>query len=395
MQHGMEFRPYYLAREWRADGHQVKIVASSFSHLRQQQPQVAQDFQEEIIEGIQYQWVQTPIYSGNGIGRVINIFAFVFKLMFFGRKVTQDFAPDVVVASSTYPLDVIPAFLIAKKFNAKLVHEVHDLWPLTLIELGGVSKFNPLVMLFQWAENFSYRNVNRVVSMLQNADRYMFEHGLSPDRFVYVPNGVVKGDWDSPEELKSEIEAKIKELRNNGYFVFGYAGAHGPANAMSYLIEAAGKVKDQKIAFVLVGQGDEKLKLQSRCKQLGLTNVFFFDSISKKQIPTFLSFVDAVYIGWSKKPIYRFGINPNKLLDYMMAARPIVHSVTAGNDWVQEAGAGFSIPAENVDAISDSLLMMSQTSQQERDEMGSRGKKFVQDNHLYSDLSHRFLKGIL
>ena len=35
---GMEFRPYYLAREWVRLGHRVQILAASYSHVRACRP---------------------------------------------------------------------------------------------------------------------------------------------------------------------------------------------------------------------------------------------------------------------------------------------------------------------------------------------------------------------
>jgi hypothetical protein len=62
--------------------------------------------------------------------------------------------------------------------------------------------------------------------------------------------------------------------------------------------------------------------------------------IPKAQIPAFLAAIDIAYIGWQRVPIYRFGIAPNKLMDYMMAGCAVLHSVEAGNDPVAEAGCG-------------------------------------------------------
>ena len=56
---GMEFRPYYFAKEWPAMGHRVDIFAADFSHLRRGNPDVPRDFQEEIIQGIHYQCIKT------------------------------------------------------------------------------------------------------------------------------------------------------------------------------------------------------------------------------------------------------------------------------------------------------------------------------------------------
>ena len=51
---GMEFRPYYLAREWVKMGHHVRIVAGDFSHLRMINPKVERDFSDETKDGITY-----------------------------------------------------------------------------------------------------------------------------------------------------------------------------------------------------------------------------------------------------------------------------------------------------------------------------------------------------
>ncbi len=141
----MEYRPYYLAREWVRTGHRVQIVASARSHIRAEQPQLARQSRlNENIDGIQYTWFATPNYSGNGIRRVGNMASFVSRLYLDGKTLAKTFKPDVVIASSTYPMDIWPAHRIAQLAQAKLVFEVHDLWPLTPMELGGMSKMAPL-----------------------------------------------------------------------------------------------------------------------------------------------------------------------------------------------------------------------------------------------------------
>ena len=92
---GMEFRPYYMAKEWVKAGHQVLIVGGSFSHLRKVQPQG----KEDLIEGIHYRWVKLNAYKGNGIGRIRSMFSFVSKLWWGYKKYIGDFEPNVVIAS--------------------------------------------------------------------------------------------------------------------------------------------------------------------------------------------------------------------------------------------------------------------------------------------------------
>jgi glycosyltransferase involved in cell wall biosynthesis len=108
-------------------------------------------------------------------------------------------------------------------------------------------------------------------------------------------------------------------LRRQGRFVVGYAGTHGISNALDTLLDAAQRLRDQPVAFVLVGAGPDKPALARRAAELRLANVHFFDPGSKAQVPALLQRFDLAYIGWRRQPLYRFGISPNKLIDYMMA----------------------------------------------------------------------------
>ena len=112
---GMEFRPYYFAREWVAMGHRVDIIAADFSHLRRVNPTVAKDFQEELIDGIHYHWIKTRRYDGNGGQRAITMAQFIGKLWLHVDRVIKEMDPDVVIDSSTYPLDTYVGQRIRKK----------------------------------------------------------------------------------------------------------------------------------------------------------------------------------------------------------------------------------------------------------------------------------------
>jgi len=166
--HGMEFRPFYLAREWVRAGHRVQIVAASFSHIRARQPEFDGAALDEQIEGIDYRWLRTPAYTGNGAGRVKNMLAFMAALWRDGPRLAREFRPDVVIASSTYPMDIWPARRIAKLSQARLVYEVHDLWPLSPMELGGLSRWHPFIVWVQLAEDYAYRHADKVVSIPRN-----------------------------------------------------------------------------------------------------------------------------------------------------------------------------------------------------------------------------------
>lgn len=391
--HGMEYRPYYLAREWVKLGHKVIIIAASVSHVRSQQPDITGTVTEENLDGIRYLWLKTPEYHGNGVRRVLNMLAFVWRLAGLRKKLVSEFKPDTVIDSSTYPMDIYPARSIAKTARAKLIFEVHDLWPLSPMELGGMSRWHPFIMVMQWAENYAYRMADRVVSILPKAESHMQEHGMELHKFIYIPNGIVVEEWqDDNMTLPQQHIEVLERLKKDGRFIVGYAGTHGLANALNNLVKVASLIQNQPVSIVLVGQGPEKETLQRQALDLKLTNVIFLPPVSKSAIPKLLTFMDALYTGLNRNPLYRFGICPNKLMDYMMAAKPVIHAVEAGNDMVAESGCGISVSPENPAAVADAIMQLISMSDAERKKMGEMGRAYVLAHHDYQVLAKKFVE---
>ncbi|MFZ5543196.1 MAG: glycosyltransferase, partial [Pseudomonadota bacterium] len=187
---GMEYRPYYLAREWVRMGHRVQMLAAGFSHVRARQPAVGEAPVDETTAGIAYRWYPAPPYQGNGLGRVRNIWRFLSQVWRDAPRLAAQFKPGVVIASSTYPMDIWVARRIARLAKATLVFEVHDLWPLSPIELSGMSPRHPFALLCQWAEDAAYRDADVVVSMLPKVHDHMASRGLDLKKLHIVPNGI-------------------------------------------------------------------------------------------------------------------------------------------------------------------------------------------------------------
>jgi glycosyltransferase involved in cell wall biosynthesis len=391
LRHGMEYRPYYLAREWVGLGHAVLIVAASQSHVRSVQPAAG----SERIDGVDYRWLSAPAYRGNGVGRVINIAVFCLKLAWHAKRLARDFRPDVVVASSTYPMDIWPAQRIARLAGAKLVHEVHDLWPLSPIELGGMSPRHPFIRVCQAAEDFACRRSDAVVSMLPRVQEHLRDHGLDLRKLHIVPNGVLADEWDAPDQvLAGPLAAHIAKAHASGRLVVVYAGAHGLANALDSLLDAAALLRHEPFEFVLVGDGAERERLARRVADEGLTNVHLFEPIAKGLIPALLRRVDVAYIGLQRVPIFRFGIAPNKLMDYMMAGCAVLSAIEAGNDPVGEAGCGVSVQAESPAAIAAGLRALAALPAEERGAMGQRGRHYIREHHTWPVLARRFVEAV-
>lgn len=394
--YGMSFRTYYLSREWVRLGHKVRIISADFSHVRALQPQRPIDAPSswhEYIDGIDYQWFATPQYEGNGVKRVFNIATFLARVFWKANQIAKDFQPDVVIASSTYPMDIWVARRLANLSKAKLVFEVHDLWPLSPIEIGGMSPSHPFIRLCQAAENAAYRDADLVVSMLPNVASHVAQKGLPLDRLVIVPNGISLDDWHdaSPEPVREDIQLAIATAKSAGHLVVAYTGSHGLPNALDTLLDAAALLREEKLTFILIGDGHERSRLLTRCHAEALSNVLMFGPVPKVQIATLLSMVDIGYIGWRREPLYRFGIAPNKLMDYMMANLPILHSVEAANDPVADADCGISVEPESSESVARGLLELAALGTDQLKRVGVRGRPFVTKNYLYKNLAETFI----
>ena len=223
----------------------------------------------------------------------------------------------------------------------------------------------------------------------------MYAHGMAETKFVYLPNGIDASEWQTnKEELPEEHREKLDRLRQTGHFIIGYTGALGLANSLDSVIDAAALLKTRRISFVLIGQGPEKKCLQREALQRGLANVIFLPPVPKNSIPALLREMDALYIGLKKHPLFRFGVSPNKLMDYMMAAKPVIYAIEGDNDLVKESGCGISVPAEDPAAIADAVVQLMHMTSNERMELGLKGRNYVLAHHDYRILAQKFLDAL-
>ena len=384
--HGMEFRHYYLAKEFVKAGHNVFIISGSYSHLFKQQPEIKGDFTFENIQGINYCWVKIPSYEkSTSIGRFMNMLKFMVQLKKIPlNNLTQ---PDTIIVSSPSLFPIVRAKKWARKFNAKLIFEIRDIWPLSLQELAGISSLNPLILFMKQFERFAYKNSDSIVSVLPGGYLHVIKYGVNPNKIVCIPNGIDLDEVANPQALEKTIADQLPLNK----FIVGYAGSIGVSNALDWFINAAIELKDDKeIAFVVFGNGAEKNKFIEQTN--GCNNVKFYDSVKKEEFQSLLNRFDVCYIGWKNDSLYRFGISANKLFDYLYSAKPIIHSVNAFNDPVKDAQAGISVHPENTAEIIQAIYSLKNMTNSQREELGQLGRKYVLENHTYKVLAKNYLR---
>jgi glycosyltransferase involved in cell wall biosynthesis len=259
-----------------------------------------------------------------------------------------------------------------------------------------MSPYHPFIRLCQAAENAAYRDADLVVSMLPNVQDYVTSKGLPADRLAIVPNGISLDEWQGTQvaPLRDNVRTAIKSARAVGERVVVYTGSHGLPNSLDTLLDAAALLRDEPVRFILVGDGHERARLQRRVEVEGLTQVKMFGAVPKSQIAALLANVDMAYLGAPYHSIYRFGVSPNKMVDYMMARVPILYAIEAGNDPIADADCGLSLSAENASVLATAIREMAALPPERLQAMGNNGRQYAVANHTYNVLAGSFLDAI-
>ena len=383
---GMQYRQFQLAKELNEQGHQAIVISGSFSHLYRNPPLIKRSGERNTLDGVDYVWVKNPVYQKSiSIGRFWNMLVFAYNILRLDVRSLP--TPDAVVISSPSMLPIVAALKWKRRFKCKVFFEVRDIWPLTLQELGNLSRYHPLVLFMRYFECLAYRKSDLVVSLLPNASKHYEEGGMPAKNFRYLPNGV-ESDISEVQET-SNWPASIAPTD----FVVGYGGSIGKANALRYLIDAAHLLKEEKsIHFVCVGKGDQLDALKHQAS--GLSNVHFLPPVEKREFLAMLKKFTLCYIGLERESLFRFGVSPNKLFDYMLAKRPVLYAIDSGNKPVNEANCGWSVDAANPQLIANSIREAAKTNRAELDRMGENGYRFVMENHTYTHLAKQLVSFI-
>ncbi len=385
--HGMEFRHYYLAIRLQELGYRVVIISGSYSHLYQKQPDCKSIVEHEVIDGIDYYWIRVINYGAStSKKRILKWFQFSSKLFLLGFINIQK--PDYILLSPMATLPVVPGYLLAKLKKSKFLIEIKDIWPLTLMEIGGYSKHNPFIWTLRKFEVFGLTHADAIISNIPGYGAYLTENHIKRS-FTFIPNGIdLRGDIEE-QEIPKELGSKVPL----GKFVVGYAGTVGLANGLEYLIEAAKILKYMnQIVFVIVGDGSNKRKIVSKASDL--QNVIFLPAIPRQQIQSVLRKFDVCFIGWRRKDFYKYGVAANKLFDYMLSGKPILESIDSKLNLVDQASCGLCVESESPRAIADGVLKLFSMSKDELQRLGNNGKEYVLKYHTYTTLAKQ-LKEVL
>jgi len=376
-------RHYDFASHFEDHGWKATVIAATTLHPSGRNRRPMQLWPRlETIDQVEFLWVPSTPYSGNGLFRVLNMSVFFLMLMlpWATRRVPR---PDVVVGSSPHPLSAAAGALLAKRYGVPFVYEVRDLWPEALINMGRISKDGWVAKLMLRLERWLYANATSVIGLWPLLSKYSDAIGFDTLRTDWISNGV------DPTRFKAEPKTSQTDR-----FTVMYFGAHGGANDLSNVVKAmaiVGKSADGVgISLRLIGDGPNKPGLIALARELGSENISFEPSVKKGAIPEIAAEADAFVFNLVDAEMFRFGISPNKLFEYMAAARPVLFSCNAASNPIAESKGGLSIPANNPAALAEAIIELAKSSPRERALMGAAARRYVEDNFQIAYLAHRF-----
>jgi glycosyltransferase involved in cell wall biosynthesis len=235
--------------------------------------------------------------------------------------------------------------------------------------MGAMSESSMLYRLLTRLEHFLYRRADRIVILAAGVRPYLQGCRVDDDRVVFIPNGADSGDF-TPSAPRDELRARY------GFdgVVAVYAGAHGPANGLDLVLDAAAEVQNTSptLRVVLVGDGAEKQRLVARVEQEQIANVRFLDPIPKSEVRDLLAAADIGLHCLADVELFRTGVSPNKLYDYMAAGLPVITN-TPGEvtDFVNESEGGLAVEPTG---LAQGLSSLASLSAEERSQLGACGR---------------------
>jgi lipopolysaccharide/colanic/teichoic acid biosynthesis glycosyltransferase len=282
----------------------------------------------------------------------------------------------VFIGSSPHLFAALATQLAAWWRGVPFVLEVRDLWPETLIDMTG--KGGAQAKVLRLIANHLYRTARAIIVLARSSKDHIGALGFDTNKIAYIPNGI------DPRAFASKAPQPSPVPLPQGKMIFVYAGAHGPANDLETLLRAAAELQrrnENSIHVLLVGDGPSKNDLLRLARELQLENTTLHDPIQKHDIPALLSNTDAGILTLQDAPVFRFGISPNKLFDYMAAGLPVVTNVAGEvTTIVQTAQCGVAVPASDPVALADGMIALKNQLEQQPN-LGAGGRKYVDEHH--------------
>ena len=371
-------RQYDIGKGLRGYGWKINIISSDYN-LSERKFKKLKSFQlqkKEIIDNCIWLWLRVIPYKKNNWKRILNMISFCIHLViylvpiFLYHKIFSNCENIIYVSSPQLPAAYV-SLLIAKAFKVPFILEIRDLWPQVLIEQGNKKKDSKIVKLFLWIEKELYKNANKIIILSKGSEIHIKNKGGK--NIFWLPNGP-----DLKKVRFQELPKENKRFDKNRPFRILYSGAHGDANDLINIINAAKILKNEPIVFYLYGDGTEKKKLIKISSNLN--NIFFYNPVPKSEIFSKIKKCDAMIISLKDVPVFKYGVSPNKLYDAYAIGRPVISTVKGlVNEEITKYRLGVTADPNNPKSLAKIIKDLSLLPRKDREKMGIRARKLAEN----------------
>ena len=378
-------RGYLIMREFARMGYQSVIITSDSNQLTEV-PVLEEAYLFQEVDGMRLCWVRTMKYAvAKSLRRILSWLDFEWRLWRLPKDRLP--APDVVIISSLSLLTILNGFLLRRRYKCRLVLEIRDIWPLTITEEGGFSRWNPLVLGLGFIERLGYRYADAIVGTMPNLGEHVAGVLGWPKTTHCIPMAMDDAALGSGEELPTDyVERYIPKDK----FIVAHAGTIGITNALDTLLDCAEAMKnDHKVHFLVVGEGD--LRTHYQRKYAHLPNLTFAPRVPKQMVQSVLSRCDLLYFSVHISMVWKYGQSLNKVIDYMLAGKPVVASYTGFPSMINEADCGTYVPAGDVTALRREVQRYAAMDTPQREAIGRRGREWILTHRRYETLAKNYL----
>jgi glycosyltransferase involved in cell wall biosynthesis len=382
-------RGYMLMREIAALGHQSVIITSDSNQLGVM-PQLDGAVWLQQVDGMTVCWLRTMKYQvAKSARRILSWLDFEWRLLRLPKKSLP--RPDVVVVSSLSLLTVLNGLLLRWRYQCRLVLEIRDIWPLSITEEGGFSPRNPLVLGLGWIERLGYRHADAIVGTMPNLQDHVSAVLGRAAAAHCIPMGVAEDALQAATPLPADYApTHIPQ----GKFIVAHAGTIGITNALETFLDCAQSLQDHpQLHFLVVGEGDLRAHYQQKYAQV--RNLSFAPRVPKAMVQSVLAHCDLLYFSVHPSKVWRYGQSLNKVIDYMLAGKPVVASYTGYPSMINEAGCGSYVPAGSVADLRHEILRYAGMGADERARIGQRGRDWIIAHRRYPVLAQQYLRILL
>ena len=348
-------------------------VISAFPHLHANIPKKFRFklLHKEKMDGFELIRVRVPsLLHTSARNRIILHLSFLISSMIpiFSIK------PDVIFASEPNLFSIIPAFFYSKLHGGSVIRIVDDLWPEAIYERGYV-KSRLLKKFLDKLAKFSYTYAKFILPLTETGKQIIHNsYNIVNDKIIVLGHGVDTNIFTHTEQTKKSD------------FILMYSGSFVESYDFDLIINAAKKLQDENIKFVLRGKGILLSYLQNEKKNKDLKNLLIdTEIVPLEYIAKKLAHAD-VFIVPMKNEIALNSTLPTKILEYQATGRPIICcSDGAPGKYVEKTKSGIKTKYENLDEFIDAIQKLKSEPQLCK-ELGQNGKKYVDENLTFEKI---------